>query len=51
MALRVIAFQPTAGITREIITETIKPTIYRNDTIVQIGEVIVAVSEPAAKAS
>jgi hypothetical protein len=51
MALKVIAFQPTVGITREIITETIKPTIYRNDSMVQMGEVIVAVSEPAAKAS
>ena len=50
MALRVIAFQPTPGINREIITETIKPTIYRNETMVQIGEVIVAVPEPATTA-
>jgi hypothetical protein len=45
MALRVIAFQPTAGIARERIIETIKPTIYYKDKIVHIGEVIVGVPE------
>jgi len=50
MTLRVIAFQPTAGISREVITETIKPTIYRNNVMVQMGEVIVAVPEQTPKA-
>lgn len=42
LALRVIAFQPTPGIEREIITETIRPSIYFRKTPVQIGEVVVA---------
>jgi len=50
MALRVIAFQPTPGLTREQITETIKPTIYHKDKLVQMGEVIVGVPEDATKA-
>jgi hypothetical protein len=50
MALRVIAFQPTPGLTREQITETIKPTIYHKDKLVQMGEVIVGVPEDASKA-
>ena len=50
MALSVIAFQPTPGLTREQITETIKPTIYHKDKLVQMGEVIVGVPEDATKA-
>ena len=50
MALRVIAFQPTPGLTREQIIETIKPTIYHKDKLVQMGEVIVGVPEDATKA-
>ena len=50
MALRVIAFQPTPGLTQEQITETIKPTIYHKDKLVQMGEVIVGVPEDATKA-
>lgn len=49
MALRVIQFQPTPGLTCEQVIETIKPTIYRKDRMVQIGEVIVGVPEAAAK--
>jgi len=49
MALRVIEFQPTPGLTREQIMETIKPTIYRKDKLVQMGEVIVGVPEAATK--
>jgi len=50
MALRVIEFQPTPGLTREQITETIKPSIYHRDKLVQMGEVIVGVPEAATKA-
>ena len=53
MALRVIAFQPTAGIIHEVVIETIKPTIYKNNQLVQMGEVIVGVPEsknPEARA-
>ncbi len=43
--LRVIAFQPTAGIERETVTETLKPTIYFRGRLIQMGEVIVATPE------
>ncbi len=45
MALSVIAFQPTPGITQEQIIETIKPTIYYKNKMVQMGQVIVGVPE------
>ena len=48
MALNVIAFQPTPGITREQIIETIKPTIYHKNELVQMGQVIVGVPEKAS---
>jgi hypothetical protein len=41
MALRVLAFQPMAGLSREKVIQTIKPTIYHKDKVIQIGEVIV----------
>jgi hypothetical protein len=42
MALKVVTTQPTAGINKERVTETIKPTIYWKNKIIQIGEVVVA---------
>ena len=45
MSLKAIAFQPTQGIGREKIMETIKPTIYYKGQPIQMGEVIVAVPE------
>lgn len=45
MALRVIAFQATPDLSREKVTETIKPTIYFRDKIIQMGQVIVGVPE------
>ena len=48
MALNVIAFQPTQGITKEQVIETIKPTIYHKNKLVQIGQVIVGVPENAS---
>jgi hypothetical protein len=44
-SLQVLAFQPTPGLTRDIIVETIKPTIYFKDDLVQTGEVIVGTPE------
>ena len=41
-SLEVVAFQPTAGIVREIVTETIRPTIYLQGHRLQTGQVIVA---------
>ena len=40
-ALNVIAFQPTAGLERQQVIETIKPTIYYKERMIQRGEVIV----------
>ncbi|MFC1906902.1 hypothetical protein ACFLW8_02300 [Chloroflexota bacterium] len=45
MTLRVITFQPMAGLSRQQIIETLKPTIYYRDRIIQMGEVIVGVPE------
>lgn len=40
-ALKVIAFQPTPSVRYEVIAETIKPTIYYNGRLIQMGQVIV----------
>lgn len=43
MLLRVIAFQPTTGLSGEKVIETIKPTVYYKDNSIQIGQVIVGI--------
>lgn len=45
MALRVITSQPVSGLVRRQIIETLKPTIYYRNRIIQMGEVIVGVPE------
>ena len=45
MALNVLTFQPMPDIEKDTIIETIKPTIYYNDAIIQRGQVIVAKPE------
>src|ERR1019366_347264 len=40
MPLTVVTSQPTEGITREIIVETLRPTIYWQNNIVQRGEIV-----------
>jgi len=45
MALRIITSQPVASLKRQQIIETLKPTIYYRDKILQMGEVIVGVPE------
>ena len=42
MAVNILAFQPLEGISSEIIHETIKPSIYFNDTLIQYADVIIA---------
>lgn len=42
MSLSVVAYEPTPGIVREVVKETIKPTVYLRDRRVQRGEVIVS---------
>ena len=49
MALKVIAFEPTAGVQCETIVETIKPSIFYDDNLIQRGEVIVATPEEPAE--
>jgi hypothetical protein len=41
MSLNVIAFQPESGLMKEIVIETIKPSVYLKNRRIQIGEVIV----------
>ena len=43
--LKALAFQPTPGLTRERVIETIRPTIYSKDEMIQVGEVIVGKPE------
>ena len=45
MALRVITSQPVSGLARRQIIETLKPTIYYRNRIIQVGEVVVGVPE------
>jgi hypothetical protein len=45
MTLRVVTSQPVAGLARQQIIETLKPTIYYRERIIQMGEVIVGVPE------
>ena len=40
---RVITFEPTDQLTCEVIVETVKPTIYYQDKVIQQGEIIVGV--------
>ena len=40
--LDVLAFQPTPGIEREVVAETIRPTVYLQGQQIQKGQVIVA---------
>ena len=42
MPLKVVTTQPTPGITKERVVETIKPTIYWQNQIIQHGEVVIA---------
>lgn len=41
MALKVVSFEPTAGLTKEEIKETIKPSVTMQGHLIQVGEIIV----------
>lgn len=45
MALRVITSQPVTNLIKKQVIETLKPTIYYKEKIVQMGEVIIGVPE------
>jgi hypothetical protein len=42
LAVNVIAFQPQVGITIDVIAETLKPSVFFRDGLIQPGEVIVS---------
>ncbi|MBV9489342.1 MAG: hypothetical protein JO069_06410 [Verrucomicrobia bacterium] len=42
LPLKVVAAQPTEGITKERVIETLKPTIYWQEQLIQLGEVVIA---------
>jgi hypothetical protein len=42
LPLKVVTTQPTPGITKERVIETLKPTIYWQEHIIQMGEVVIA---------
>jgi hypothetical protein len=47
--LRVMSFQPMTGLLRDTIIETIMPTVYFKDDLIQQGEVIVGTPDEAAQ--
>lgn len=47
LALTVVAFQPTPGLSREQVVETVRPSVYLHDRVVQRGEVIVGTPAPS----
>ncbi|HEY0004098.1 MAG TPA: hypothetical protein VGB17_04740 [Pyrinomonadaceae bacterium] len=47
-ALKAIAYQPMSHLTREQVIETIKPTIYYKEQMIQMGEVIIGTPEASA---
>jgi len=40
-SLKAVAYEPTSGLARETVIETVKPTIYLQDRMIQMGEVII----------
>lgn len=42
LPLKVVTTQPTPGITKEKVIQTIKPTVYWQNQIIQKGEVVIA---------
>ncbi|MEV0612164.1 hypothetical protein AB0I81_02500 [Nonomuraea sp. NPDC050404] len=49
LALEVTSYQPAPGLDRDRVVETIRPSIYLNDQVIQRGEVIVGTPDPVAK--
>jgi hypothetical protein len=41
LSLSVVAYQPTPGLDRDRVIETIRPTVYHHGRVIQQGEVIV----------
>jgi hypothetical protein len=49
LPLAVVAAQPTQGISTERVIETLKPTIYWQERMIQMGEVIIATPSSIGK--
>ncbi|MFI7130715.1 nucleotide exchange factor GrpE [Nonomuraea sp. NPDC050153] len=49
LAIEVLSYQPAPGLDRDRVVETIRPSIYLNDQVIQRGEVIVGTPDPVAK--
>ncbi|QFG24224.1 hypothetical protein [Actinomadura sp. WMMB 499] len=47
LVMSVAAYQPTPGLRREQIIETLRPGVYLDDRSIQVAEVIVGTPEPA----
>ncbi len=47
LPIKVVTTQPTAGIAKEQVIETLKPTIYWRQRIIQTGEVVLATPSSA----
>ncbi|AHH99613.1 hypothetical protein BC739_000028 [Kutzneria viridogrisea] len=45
LTLDVLAYEERPGVTREVVVETIRPSVYRSGRTIQIGQVIVAQPE------
>ncbi|WP_131738738.1 hypothetical protein [Actinomadura roseirufa] len=49
LSISVVAFQPTPGLERERVIETIRPSVYLGDRRIQMAEVIVGTPDSAAE--
>jgi len=45
MTVKALEFQPVRGLTRKIILQTLKPSVFLNQALIQMGEVIVGVPD------
>jgi hypothetical protein len=50
-ALKAIAYEPTPNIKREMVIETVKPTIYFKKQLLQMGEVVIGTPESSGDES
>lgn len=51
LPLKVVTTQETPGITRETVVETLRPTVYWQKQIIQMGEVVVGTPPPSSSST
>ncbi len=49
LPLKVLAFQPTPGLTRDTVIEALRPTVLWGDRLLQLGEVVVGIPPEKAE--